>query len=406
MTIEKKTAVSKQIVLNSTQGPDDVAGPRQRLSRRSVLKGMATTSVISCIGGLAPAIISPQARASSGELNILSWPDYIWPDMIRSFEAKTGIRVRLSTYGDNNDALGRLTAERGKGFDLIFPSVTSAGHYYSLDLLQPLAENRLALGNIAPTMLASSLELGATHGGKRYLLPFAWGTEAITLDSARHDDPDGELSYLDLWQPENPGPVTLRPSSALIALGLALDYNGELPSDRMADAYRSEEKYRQILDRATAFAINHKQNIRSYWHSTPEILSAFAQEGCAIGQTWDGPGLTLFRQSKGRYRYRMPREGGLAWLDPVGISAGAGNLEQAYAFINHLLTPEVGAMMANQSGYNSCVAGTEAYLLPDVREAYNATYTREALDNLWWWQVDPPYWLAVRQEYVKRFMQA
>lgn len=406
MTIKKESAVVPDSKSCNTPSPNAYPGPEHPLSRRNFLKGMASTSVISCIGGLAPAIISPATRASSGELNILSWPDYIWPDMITSFEAKTGTKVRLSTYGDNDAALNRLQTVQGKGFDLVFPSVTSASHYYPLGLLQPLLENRLELDAIAPAMLASSLALGATHREKRYLLPFAWGTEAITFDSSKRSYAEGALSYLDLWHRDNLGLTTIRPSSALIALGLALDYNAELPSERMRDAYRSEEKYRAILERATAFAIQRKQNIRTYWHSTPEILSAFAQEPCVIGQTWDGPGLTLYRQSQGRYRYRMPREGGLAWLDAVGIPSGAGNLDQAYAFINHLLTPRVGAMMANQSGYNSCVAGAEAHLLPEIREAYNATYTREALENLWWWQADPPYWIAVRQEYVKRFLAA
>jgi spermidine/putrescine transport system substrate-binding protein len=406
MTIDKEPAVTEDNPGRSTEGPSDDLGPQHPLSRRTFLKGIAATSVISCMGGLAPAIISPKARASSGELNVLSWPDYIWPDMIRSFEDKTGIKVRLRTYGDNDQALSRLQTAQGKGFDLIFPSVTNASHYYPLGLLQPLNENRLDLDNLVPSMLASSLELGATHQGKRYLLPFAWGTEAITFDSSMRNYPEGALSYLDLWHPDNLGLVTLRPSSALIALGLALDYNAELPSERMHNAYRSEEKYREILQRATAFAIGRKQNIRAYWHSTPEILSAFAQESCVIGQTWDGPGLTLFRQSKGRYRYQMPKEGGLAWLDSVGIPSGADNLEQAYAFINHLFKPEVGAMMTNQSGYNSCVVGAEKHLQPEVREAYNATYSNAALENLWWWQADPPYWIAVRQEYVKRFMAA
>lgn len=367
---------------------------------------MATTSIISCIGSLAPAIISPKILASSGELNILSWPDYIWPDMIESFEDKTGIKVRLSTYGGNDEALNKLKAASGNGFDLICPSVTNGSHYYPLGLLQPLNDNKLDMDNIKPTLLASSVELGATYLDKRYLLPFAWGTEAITFDSTLRDYRYGELSYLDLWQEDNTGLVTLRPTSALIALGLTLDYNGELPSERMRDAYRSEEKYRKILEKATAFAIDHKRTIRTYWNSTPEILSAFQQSNCAIGQTWDGPGLTLFKQSKGRYRYMMPREGGLAWLDSVGIPSGASNLEQAYAFINHLLKPEVGAMMANQSSYNSCVAGSEAYLLPEVREAYNAAYPKGALENLWWWQTDPQYWVSVRQEYVNRFMAA
>ncbi|MEH6578023.1 MAG: extracellular solute-binding protein [Amphritea sp.] len=376
------------------------------LSRRNFLKGVAKTSVVTLVGGVAPAIISPQSLASSGELNLLTWPDYIWPDMIESFEQQTGIKVRLSTYGGNDEAFDKLKAANGKGFDLIFPSVTNGNNYYPLGLLQALNDNKLDMDNLEPTLLDSSVKLGGTFHGKRYLLPFAWGTEAITFDSSVRDYRYGELSYLDLWSADNLELATLRPKSALISLGLALDYNGELPSDRMLNAYRSEVQFRSILEKATEFAIRHKNNARTFWNNTSETLSAFQQSGCIIGQTWDGPGLTLNKLSKGRYRYMMPKEGGLAWMDSVGIPSGAANVEQAYAFINHLLKPRVGAMMANQSSYNSCVAGVEAYLLPEVREAYRAAYPKGALDNLWWWQQDTPYWVPVRQEYVDRFVAA
>ncbi|MFQ3623091.1 MAG: hypothetical protein SNJ73_06050, partial [Acetobacteraceae bacterium] len=41
----------------------------------------------------------------------------------------------------------------------------------------------------------------------------------------------------------------------------------------------------------------------------------------------------------------------------VAVLRGAPNPEQAVAFVNFMLQPEVGGMYANNTGYNSAVAG-------------------------------------------------
>ncbi|MGE3743109.1 MAG: spermidine/putrescine ABC transporter substrate-binding protein, partial [Geminicoccaceae bacterium] len=54
-------------------------------SRRTVLKGGAALA-----GALAaPAIVSPRVLASSGEVNILMWSDYLPPSFVDSFQNKT-----------------------------------------------------------------------------------------------------------------------------------------------------------------------------------------------------------------------------------------------------------------------------------------------------------------------------
>ncbi|HAE02342.1 MAG TPA: spermidine/putrescine ABC transporter substrate-binding protein, partial [Rhodospirillaceae bacterium] len=56
-------------------------------------------------------------------------------------------------------------------------------NYYPDNLLAPLDESKVNMDNIIPSMVRDSFNLGATYRGKRYLLPFDWGTEAITFDS-------------------------------------------------------------------------------------------------------------------------------------------------------------------------------------------------------------------------------
>ncbi|WP_305855978.1 extracellular solute-binding protein [Balneatrix alpica] len=376
-------------------------------SRRSFLKTAAATSTAAAIfGGVAPAFISSRVLASSGEVNVFSWSDYIWPDMMESFEKATGIKINLSTYGTNAEAFNKLKASNGTGFDVIFPTVTNGNNYYPFNLLQALDESKLNVDAVIPSVYESSISLGATRRGERFLLPFNWGTEAITFDSSKRNYEFGQLSYADLWSEENAGMVTMRPKSALISLLLLMESRGEISTNRLADIYASEEQFNAAMDKAVEFAIANKSKVRLFWSNSSETTAAFKQNGCVIGQTWDGPGLTLQRESNNQFRYMMPKEGGLAWMDTMGIPSGAANVEQAYAFINHMLKPEVAAMHMNQSGYNASVIGAEEYIKPDVKAALQAAYPAEAVAGLWWWMTEPTWLNTAWQKHVDRFVAA
>ena len=190
------------------------------ISRRRLMQGATAAGAFVA----APAILkSHDALASSGQVNVFAWGDYIQPNMIELFEKDTGIKINLSTFGSNDEATQKLKAAGGKGFDVIFPSVTNGNNYYPDDLLQPLDEEKLVnAGNLIPSMVRDSVTLGATYRGKRYLMPFDWGTEAITFDSATFDLSDADVSFGSMWTPEAAGKTTFRQKSGLIGVGLAL----------------------------------------------------------------------------------------------------------------------------------------------------------------------------------------
>jgi len=202
----------------------------------------------------APAILkSHDALASSGQVNVFAWGDYIQPNMIELFEKDTGIKINLSTFGSNDEATQKLKAAGGKGFDVIFPSVTNGPNYYPDALLQPLDESKVAMDKIIPSMVRDSLQLGASYRGKRYLLPFDWGTEAITFDSSVHALSDDEVSFGSLWTDSAKGQAAFRQKSVLIGAAIYLDAIGEVPSNRALDLYKSEDDMRRVMDACLAF---------------------------------------------------------------------------------------------------------------------------------------------------------
>jgi spermidine/putrescine transport system substrate-binding protein len=384
----------------STQSSATLRAARA-FTRRTLVKASAATGL-----ALSAAPWALRHAKAAGELNVFAWGDYVQAfqddGIVKAFEEATGTKVNLSTYGSNEECENKLRAAGGKGFDLIFPSVDTGPNYYKDDLLQPVDESRIETGQVITAMYRNSLRLGAAHRGKRYLVPFDWGTEAITWDSEKHPDlAYGNLSYGHLF--EGDAKAAMRQKSVLNSVALYLDAAGIEKTDRGMDLYKSEEDCRRVFEAALKFVNEHRKNIGAYWNNATEATAAFTDAGCSIGQTWDTTGILLNRNVAPKWRYSMPKEGGLAWMDTVAIPAGVANPEGAYAFINHLTKPEMGATFANRTGYNSCAKGADAHLNEEAKAAFAMAYPDEAaIDNLWWWPMQTDFYAQLRGEYVEK----
>ena len=72
------------------------------LSRRKLLATGAAT--------LAAPLFARRSLASSGVVNVFAWGDYFQPNIVEAFEAATGIKINVSTYGSNEEAASKLRA--------------------------------------------------------------------------------------------------------------------------------------------------------------------------------------------------------------------------------------------------------------------------------------------------------
>jgi spermidine/putrescine transport system substrate-binding protein len=374
----------------------------RQFRRRTLLKGALYAGTALSVG---PFVLR-NARASSGELNLYSWSDYVYPEMVESFQEQTGIRINLSTYGSNDEVLNRLRASRGEGFDVVMPSITYTPVWTAQELLQPLDEARINVAGVIPSMWESSKELGGVQNGNRYTVPFNWGTEAIAFDTSQRDYKHGELSFGTLWEEENRGLVTVRAHSALLGIGLYLDAIGQVPSDRMYLTYENEEDMRRVYEECLRFAVEHKPWILQFWSNAQETEAAFYQNGAAIGQTWDGPGMRLRSETGGQITYLAPKEGALTWMDSIGVPVGARNVDQAYEWINWYYQPENAAIHVRLSGYNSCTQGAAELAGEEYAENFAAAYPEDAIERLWWYPPETAWFQAARNEFRDRFLSA
>jgi len=356
---------------------------------------------------VAPAVVT-NAVAASSELELYAWADYITEDMIKAFEKETGITVNLTTYGSNDEALNKLRASKGKGFDVVIPSVTYGPSWYKYRLLQPLDSNKINVAGCVPSMWEASKTFGGEHRGKRYIVPFNWGTEAIAVNTQKHPNvKPNEVSYGDLWNKDLDAQVTARAHSVIIGTGLYLDRIGKVKSNKMLDTYKDEKTMREIYSKITDYIIENKKNVRQFWSNAQETTNAFTQNGCTIGQTWDGPAMRMMSESKGKIKFMAPKEGAITWMDGMAIPKGAKNISAAYAWINWYYNGgKSGALHANATGYNSCATGASSFLSKEAKENFKAAYPGDAIKNLWWYPVDPVWFVSARNEFRDKLLAA
>lgn len=373
--------------------------PLQPARRRSLKLALGAATA----AAMGPWIVR-DARSSSGELRVMMWSDYFPKNFVAGFEKQTGIKLLHIPYGSNEELLNKAKAVRGEGFDLIGPTALRALQWKPLDLLQPFDMKRVAVERIHASMLERSVEHW-TWDGKNYHLPYFWGTEALAWQTTDWDQTYDKLSYGDLWLPELKGRVMGRPHSMMLGIGLYLDRIGELPSNRMLDAYKDEDSMRRIWGDVTDFAIKNKPSIKLFWNDAETQKRGLLQNGIILGQTWDGPAIALKNAGKA-INYMAPQEGALAWLDGLSIPKGAQNFDQIYAFLDYIYNPRVGGALASETGYNSVAVDADKYLTPVAKKNYTDAYPGNALANLWWWPPEPPWYAAARNEFRDRLVAA
>lgn len=369
----------------------DTAG----MSRRKVLKGAAAMGA----AVIAAPLYVKRAFASSGELNILSWTDELPQTVLDDFTAKTGIVVNKTPFSSNEEQINKMQATFGEGFDLCMPSFNRAAEFKYIEVLQPFDESRLNLASYQSSILKASTDLWSWDG--LYHLPHVWGAEGMAWKNETGLT-YAESSYGLAWDPEYAGKVQMRTFSGLLGLGLWLDASGKLPSNRMLDTYESEQKMRAVYDELLAYAIKHKSQIKQFWDSSDSIRAGFRENGCVIGQTWDGPVKRMIKDGR-EMTFMAPREGALTWMDGFAMSAAARNVDEVYAFLKYLQDPVNAGAIAAAASYNPVIKGADEYVPAEDKKLFRAAYPEDALDKLWWYPAAPAWFNPIRNEYAERW---
>ena len=382
-----------------TSGQETMKAAR-RFSRRTFLKSTGAAGALASMG---PWVVA-EAQTSSGALNLLNWDDEQPAPMIAAFEKKTGIKVNMTPFSQNEEQINKLQATKGQGFDLCQPTHDRAPQFKDIEVLAAFDEKKLAIDSILPSALNAS-KANWTWDGKLFHVPHCWGTEAISWRNDQTKIDSAALSYGTLWNDEYKGKVQGRPHSLLLGIGLWMDGAGKLASNRMLDAFKDEASMKKIYDVLLKEAVARKPWIKQFWDSADNTKSGFTSNGCVIGQTWDGPAISLKKAGQ-PISFMAPKEGAIGWVDGWSITKAAKNVDQAYEFLKYVHSAEGSAAVAEGSGYNPVAKGADALLSDKAKSIFKEAYPGTSLDNLWWRPVEPSWFADLRTQYAEKFKAA
>lgn len=365
------------------------------ISRRGFIK-----TTVAGVGALAaPALISSKALASSGELNFTGWAGYpVFKEKVfPAFTAATGIKVNFTELPDQDAmrAQAKVALQSG-GIDMTEPTIERVGAWNSDGLIGAWDPAKLAMDNYLPGLADGTAGERSHKDGKLMYVPSNWGTEALVYkkDAAKLGEPP---TLGALFDPANQ--VTLRPHSALAAMGRHLDATGKLPMPWI-EGYSDMAKMATLWDIALAEAVKAKRNVVQFWSGENEAHAGFADNGATVGLCWDSTGYNLRNDG---YGYMAPDEGAFAWHQGFVLMKNAVNVDQAHELAKWVSTAEGSALWATAFSANPVGKGGSDKMDPDVATFYNSAFDDAKLAKLWWWPDQSAEFLAKRAEYADKY---
>ena len=138
--------------------------------------------------------------------------------------------------------------------------------------------------------------------------------------------------------------------------------------------------------KAEALLMEMRENVR-YFHSSKYVGDLANGNICvAVGFSGDIMQAASRAAEAGngvKIEYVIPKEGANLWFDMMAIPADAANVEQAHAFINFLLEPEVIAEVSDYVGYANPNTKADAFMDEEVRNDPSVYPPQAVLDRLY-----------------------
>ncbi len=331
-------------------------------SRRKFL-GKFKTSLV--LAGLAGLMVNVTLAQEAKVVNVYNWSDYIAEDTIQNFEKETGIKVRYDTFDNNEIVHAKLVAGK-TGYDVVVPSSGWAKLQLDSGLLRKLDKSKLPnLKNIDPGI---AQQLANLDPGNQYFVNWLWGFTTLGINTAKVKAAlGGEAMPANAWELIfNPKYVNRLKScgvsvldSASEVLPAALRFLGkDAFSKKPADYAEASALLKTIRPSITLF-------------SSSGYINDLANGSLCLALGWNGD-INIARQraidakSGQDIVALVPSTGAILFFDVMEIPADAPNPENALAFINYIMKPEVHASLTNKVFYANPNKESRPFVKPNV----------------------------------------
>lgn len=324
---------------------------------RSALVALSVSALLVACGG------KGEPAGEAKVLNVYNWSDYIDESVIADFEKETGIDVTYDVF-DSNEVLETKLLAGSTGYDIVVPSASFLERQIKAGIFQTLDKTKLPnLANMDADLMA---KVARHDPDNAHSVNYLWGTTGIGFNEAKVAErmKDAPVDSLALFYDPNViskfkdcGVAVL--DSPTEILGTVLIYLGKDPNSESPEDLAAAEK---VLMAVRPFI--------KYVHSS-KFIDDLANGEICLAMGWSGD---IFQArdraadaSNGiKIDYKVPREGTTMFFDMLAIPKDAKHVNNAHAFINYLMRPEVAAKNTNLVNYASFNISSQKMVKPEI----------------------------------------
>jgi putrescine transport system substrate-binding protein len=311
----------------------------------------------------APAA-APAANTEEKVLNVYNWPDYVAKDMLANFEKDTGIKVNYQTF-ENNEALNAKLVAGNTGYDIVVPGAVFARGQIEAGLLQKLDKSKIPnASNLDGEIMG---KLTTVDPGNAYLIPWAWSFTTVGINKAKVVKALGNTPM-----PDNAWDLVFNPTYTAKLKSCGIAYL-DSPTEVLPPALHYIGKNAYSNDAADHKAAGDmlgkvRKDIRLF---SSAMIDDLAGGKACVALGWAGDiniakSRAIENKTGAEIEALVPKTGGLIFFDNLAITKDAKHPNNAAAFINYFLKPEVSAELTNELGYITANKAAVALVKPEM----------------------------------------
>lgn len=307
-------------------------------------------------------MVTGEASAADKVLYFYNWSEYMPETVLEAFTKETGIKVEQTTYDSNEAMYAKLRLlNDSNSYDLAIPSTYYVSKMRKEGLLHALDKSKLTHFDNYNTRLVNQ----DFDPGNQYSAPYLWGSTGIAVNTDAVKSP--VTQWVDLWKPEFKGRVMLtNDMREVFHLGLRVaGYSGNSTNPQEIEA--AYNKLTTLLP-----------NVRTYNSDAPRM--PYIEGETDVGMIWNGEAFQALEDLP-ELAYVYPREGVAMWLDSFVIPRNARHVDEAHAFINFVMRPEISKQISEEIGYATPNQKALALMSQSTRENRTIYPADEDLKN-------------------------
>ena len=300
-------------------------------------------------GGATPPQIDALASLGQGEgqVNIVAWAGYVENgstdpkvDWVTGFEQETGCKVNVKIGGTSDEMVALMKTGE---YDVVSASGDASLRLIYGGDVAPV--NTSLIANYADVYEGLKNKAWNSVGGTAYGVPHGRGANLLMY---RTDTvTPAPTSWGAVFDPNSPykGKVTAYDSPIYIA-DAALYLMKTKPDLGIKNPYALDDAQFQA-----AVDLLKQQNtvIGEYWSDYTKSIQSFKSGDSVIGTTWQVIN-NLAKADEVPVEVVLPSEGSTGWSDTWMISSKAQHPNCAYLWMNHIISPEANAAVAEWFG--------------------------------------------------------